>query len=59
MDILFKLVHLQKPTDSYVNGIQRSANLKYKVYQENVNGTTYNKVLIGPYSSKNSCNRKY
>ena len=41
----------KKPTDSYVNGI-RSANLKYKVYQENVNGTTYNKVLIGPYSSK-------
>jgi DedD protein len=41
----------KKPTDSYVNSI-RSANLKYKVYQDNVNGTTYNKVLIGPYPSK-------
>jgi len=41
----------KKPTDSYVNNI-RSAKLKYKVYQDNVSGTTYNKVLIGPYSSK-------
>ena len=41
----------KKPTDSYVNTI-RNAKLKYKVYQDNVSGTTYNKVLIGPYSSK-------
>ena len=41
----------KKPTDSYVNTI-RNAKLKYKVYQEDVKGTTYNKVLIGPYSSK-------
>lgn len=39
------------PTDSYVANI-RNAKLKYKVYQDNVSGTTYNKVLIGPYSSK-------
>ncbi len=41
----------KKPTDSYVNSI-RSANLKYKIYQDTVNGVSYNKVLIGPYSSK-------
>lgn len=41
----------KKPTDSYVNSI-RSANLKYKIYQDTVNGISYNKVLIGPYSSK-------
>ena len=39
------------PSDSYVANI-RNAKLKYKVYQDNVSGTTYNKVLIGPYSSK-------
>jgi DedD protein len=41
----------KKPTDSYVNTI-RSAKLKYKIYQDEVKGTIYNKVLIGPYSSK-------
>lgn len=41
----------KKPTDNYVNTI-RNAKLKYKVYQEDVKGITYNKVLIGPYSSK-------
>lgn len=41
----------KKPTDSYVNAI-RSANFKYKVYQDEVKGVTYNKILIGPYSSK-------
>ena len=41
----------KKPTDSYVNTI-RSAKLKYKIYQDTVNGVAYNKVLIGPYSSK-------
>ena len=39
------------PTDSYVANI-RNAKLKYKIYQDNVSGTIYNKVLIGPYSSK-------
>lgn len=41
----------KKPSDSYVNAI-RSANFKYKVYQDEVKGVTYNKILIGPYSSK-------
>ena len=41
----------KKPTDSYVSTI-RNAKLKYKIYQDTVNGVAYNKVLIGPYSSK-------
>ena len=41
----------KKPTDSYVGTI-RNAKLKYKIYQDTVNGVAYNKVLIGPYSSK-------
>lgn len=41
----------KKPTDGYVSTI-RNAKLKYKIYQDTVNGVAYNKVLIGPYSSK-------
>ena len=41
----------KKPSDSYVNSI-RSEGFKYKVYQVDIKGTTFNKVLIGPYSSK-------
>jgi len=41
----------KKPTDSYINTI-RNAKFKYKVYQQEIKGVTYNKVLIGPYSSK-------
>ena len=41
----------KKPTDSYLNSI-KSANLKYKIYEDDSKGTVYNKVLIGPYSSK-------
>ena len=41
----------KKPTDNYVSTI-RNAKLKYKIYQDTVNGVAYNKVLIGPYSSK-------
>lgn len=41
----------KKPSDSYVNNI-RNAKFKYKIYQEDIKGTTFNKVLIGPYSSK-------
>ena len=41
----------KKPTDSYVSTI-RNAKFKYKIYQEDIKGVTYNKVLIGPYSSK-------
>ena len=41
----------KKPSDSYINTI-RSEGFKYKVLQVEVKGTLYNKVLIGPYSSK-------
>ena len=41
----------KKPTESFVNNI-RNAKLKYKIYLDTVNGVSYNKVLIGPYSSK-------
>jgi len=41
----------KKPSDSYITNI-RNANLKYKIYQVDVKGTLYNKVLIGPYSSR-------
>jgi len=43
----------KKPSQKYINNI-RSANLKYKVYQVEVKGKLYNKVLIGPYSSRGS-----
>lgn len=41
----------RKPSDSYINTI-RNAKFKYKIYQEEVKGTVYNKVLIGPYSTR-------
>lgn len=41
----------KKPTEGFINNI-RNAKLKYKIYQDTVNGVSYNKVLIGPYSSK-------
>lgn len=41
----------KKPSDKYINNI-RNAGLKYKVYQVDVKGKLYNKVLIGPYSSR-------
>ncbi|MGB5791456.1 SPOR domain-containing protein [Poseidonibacter sp.] len=43
----------KKPADSYINKI-RDANLKYKIHQVEVKGKIFNKVLIGPYSSKAS-----
>ena len=43
----------KKPADSYINKI-RSANLKYKIHQVEIKGKIFNKVLIGPYSSKAS-----
>lgn len=43
----------KKPADSYINKI-RDANLKYKIHQVEVKGKVFNKVLIGPYSSKAS-----
>lgn len=41
----------KKPSNSYISKI-KNANLKYKVHQVEVKGKLYNKVLIGPYSSK-------
>lgn len=46
----------KKPSDAFINKI-RSANLKYKIYQHEVNGVLYNKVLIGPYSSKDQASQ--
>ncbi len=46
----------KKPSDAFINKI-RAGNLKYKIYQHEVNGVLYNKVLIGPYSSKESANQ--
>jgi len=43
----------KKPSQKYINNI-RNANLKYKIYQVEVKGRLYNKVLIGPYSSRGS-----
>ena len=45
----------KKPTDSYLSNI-KSANLKYKIQENNINGSTYHKVLIGPYNSKEAAN---
>jgi DedD protein len=41
----------KKPSDSYINTI-RNEKFKYKIYQDVVKGISYNKVLIGPYSSR-------
>jgi len=41
----------KKPTPAYISKI-RNANFKYKVHQVNVKGKLFNKVLIGPYSSR-------
>ena len=38
---------------SNINEI-RNGGFKYKVYQIEIKGTIYNKVLIGPYSTKGS-----
>lgn len=43
----------KKPSNSYISKI-RNANLKYKVHQVEIKGKLYNKVLIGPYSSRAS-----
>lgn len=41
----------KKPSDSYINEI-RSQGFKYKIFQVDIKGTLYNKVLIGPYSTR-------
>ena len=46
----------KKPSDSYINTI-RNENFKYKIYQTEIKGTLYNKVLIGPYSSRAAANQ--
>ena len=46
----------KKPSDSYINNI-RSEGFKYTVYQVDIKGTTYNKVLIGPYSTRGSASQ--
>ncbi|WP_198306391.1 SPOR domain-containing protein [Arcobacter vandammei] len=46
----------KKPADSFINKI-RAGNLKYKIYQHEVNGVLYNKVLIGPYPSKEAASQ--
>ncbi|WP_368031310.1 SPOR domain-containing protein [Arcobacter sp. s6] len=46
----------KKPSDSYINTI-RSEKFKYKIYQTEIKGTLYNKVLIGPYSSRAAANQ--
>ena len=43
----------KKPSNSYISKI-KNANLKYKIHQVEVKGKLYNKVLIGPYSSRAS-----
>ena len=43
----------KKPSNSYISKIQ-NAKLKYKIYQVEIKGKLYNKVLIGPYSSRAS-----
>ncbi|MDY0052076.1 MAG: SPOR domain-containing protein [Aliarcobacter sp.] len=46
----------KKPSDSYTNTI-RNEKFKYKIYQTEIKGTTYNKVLIGPYSSRTAASQ--
>ena len=46
----------KKPSDSYINTI-RNEKFKYKIYQTEIKGTLYNKVLIGPYSSRAAANQ--
>ena len=41
----------KRPSESYLKNIT-SQGFKYKVIQEDVKGSTFNKLLIGPYSSR-------
>lgn len=47
----------KKPSASYINNI-REEGFKYKVYRVEIKGTFYNKVLIGPYSSRASATQE-
>ena len=46
----------KKPSNSYISKIKK-ADLKYKIYQVEIKGKLYNKVLIGPYSSNASATK--
>ncbi|MGJ0322466.1 SPOR domain-containing protein [Aliarcobacter cryaerophilus] len=41
----------KRPSESYLKNI-KNQGFKYKVIQEDVKGSTFNKLLIGPYSSR-------
>ncbi len=41
----------KRPSESYLKNITNQG-FKYKVIQEDVKGSTFNKLLIGPYSSR-------
>ena len=41
----------KNPSSKYINNIRKN-NLKYKIYKVKINGKLFNKVLIGPYSSR-------
>lgn len=45
------------PSDSYINTI-RNEKFKYKIYQIEIKGTLYNKVLIGPYSTRGAASQE-
>lgn len=47
---------VKQPSAAYIKKI-RSNSLNYKIYSANVKGTFYNKVLIGPYSSKSQAKK--
>lgn len=47
----------KKPSDSYLNNITKKG-YKYKIHQTDVKGKTYNKVLIGVYTSYNEAKQK-
>lgn len=41
----------KRPSDSYLNSIAKEG-YSYKIIQEDVKGTTFNKLLIGPFKSR-------
>lgn len=43
----------KKPSENYLNNITKQG-FKYKIIQEEVKGTMYNKLLIGPYASNST-----
>ena len=41
----------KKPSSKYLTNV-KNAGFDYKLYSENIKGTNYTKVLIGPYPSR-------